>query len=92
MSNLTEISEDLTPNKLIRKAARKYKVPVRKLRSKTRKQPIVEARQYATYLIREELKLSLHAIGHIMGYDHATVLHSYNQIKNRIELNQLLVN
>lgn len=81
-----------TPDFIIRNVAKKYGVTPRDIKSKTRKQPIAEARQLAMYNIRKESNLSLNEIGRMFGgKDHATVMHAIRVIKTRVELNQLLV-
>lgn len=84
---------EVTPESLIIQASNKYNVPVEDMMRKTRKGRIVEARQYAMYLIRKQLNLSQKAIGELFNNkDHATVLHACRVIETRIETNQLLIN
>ncbi len=53
-----------------------------KLREKTRKKEIVEARQIAMYLSKELTKSSLKTIGlHFGGRDHSTVLHAHKAVE-----------
>lgn len=52
------------------------------LKSKTRKQEIVFARQLIMYFARKYTNYSLSKIGEFIGgKDHATVLHAYNKIE-----------
>ena len=81
----------ITPESLIEKAAEKYNVTVDLLKSRSRKEFVNESRQYAQYLIRKELGLTLEKIGVIFDRDHATILHSCRVISERIQFNQLLV-
>jgi len=47
---------------------------------------LVEPRQVAMYLLREELKASFPLIGKEFGNrDHTTVMHSYEKIKKEVE-------
>lgn len=56
-----------------------------KLKDKTRKQEIVEARQIAMYLAKKMTKSSLKSIGlHFGGRDHSTVIHAITSIENRL--------
>jgi chromosomal replication initiator protein len=56
-----------------------------KLRDKTRKQEIVEARQIAMYLSKKMTKSSLKTIGlHFGGRDHSTVIHAITSIEDRL--------
>ena len=60
-----------------------YGISVREMTSKRRDKHIVFPRQIAMYLIREEIAMSLPAIGLAFGgRDHTTVLHSYEKISN----------
>jgi len=57
-----------------------------KLRDKTRKQEIVEARQIAMYLSKKLTKSSLKTIGlHFGGRDHSTVIHSISSVEDRLK-------
>ena len=58
-----------------------YGISVEEMKGKRRDKHIVLPRQVAMYLIREEIAMSLPAIGHAFGdRDHTTVLHSYEKI------------
>jgi len=60
-----------------------YGITVKEMVSKRRDKHIVFPRQVAMYLIREEIAMSLPAIGLVFGgRDHTTVLHSYEKISN----------
>lgn len=57
-----------------------------KVREKTRKQEIVEARQIAMYLAKTMTKSSLKTIGlHFGGRDHSTVIHAISSVEDRLE-------
>lgn len=65
--------------------ARYYSMPLRKLRSSSRKAPVVLARAMAIYLARQLTPLSYDEIGRYLGgRDHTTVMHNYNRINNRV--------
>lgn len=49
---------------------------------------IVEPRQIAMYYTRSLTNLNLSAIGRLFNKDHATVLHSINIVKNRMEFDR----
>lgn len=56
-----------------------------KVREKTRKQEIVEARQIAMFLSKKFTKSSLKTIGlHFGGRDHSTVIHAITTIEERL--------
>lgn len=57
-----------------------------KVREKTRKQEIVEARQIAMYLSKQMTKSSLKTIGlQFGGRDHSTVIHAISSVEDRLE-------
>ncbi|MBC8047321.1 MAG: chromosomal replication initiator protein DnaA [Fimbriimonadaceae bacterium] len=63
-----------------------FEVPVDKLREKTRKRAIVQARQLSMYLSKNFTKNSLKSIGkHFGGRDHSTVIHSCQAIQNLMD-------
>jgi len=63
-----------------------FEVPVDKLKEKTRKRQIVQARQLSMYLSKNFTKHSLKAIGkHFGGRDHSTVIHSCQAIQNLMD-------
>lgn len=62
-----------------------------KIRDKTRKKEIVQARQLAMYLSKELTNASLKTIGlHFGGRDHSTVVHACTSIENAKEKDKLL--
>ncbi len=63
-----------------------FEVPVDKLKEKTRKRQVVQARQLSMYLSKNFTKNSLKAIGkHFGGRDHSTVIHSCQAIQNLMD-------
>jgi chromosomal replication initiator protein len=63
-----------------------FEVPVEKLKEKTRKRQIVQARQLSMYLAKYFTKNSLKVIGkHFGGRDHSTVIHSCQAVQNLID-------
>jgi len=59
-----------------------FEVDENKIREKTRKKEVVEARQMAMYLSKELTKSSLKTIGlHFGGRDHSTVLHAHKAVE-----------
>jgi len=72
---------DLMTATILKKVAREYHVKVSDLKSNSRKQSTVLARNVAIYLIRELTGCSFKQIGRYCGNrDHSTVLHSYQKI------------
>lgn len=63
-----------------------FGIDTNKVREKTRKQEIVEARQMAMYLSKKFTKSSLKTIGlQFGGRDHSTVIHAISTIEERLE-------
>ena len=63
-----------------------YHVDYGKLMTKTRKREVVLARQITMYFAKIYTKQSLKAIGeHFGGFDHTTVIHSCQTVKNLME-------
>lgn len=63
-------------------------IDTNKLKEKTRKKEIVEARQVAMYLSKTMTKSSLKTIGlHFGGRDHSTVVHAIESVEQRIKTN-----
>jgi chromosomal replication initiator protein len=61
-----------------------YGLTNNRLREKTRKQEIVEARQVAMYLVKKYTKSSLKSIGlQFGGRDHSTVIHALSTVEHR---------
>jgi chromosomal replication initiator protein len=67
------------------------KITENKIRDKTRKKEIVQARQLAMYLSKEMTNASLKTIGlHFGGRDHSTVVHACSSIENAKQKDKLL--
>ncbi len=65
------------------------KVDEKKVRDKTRKQEIVEARQISMYLSKKLTGASLKMIGlHFGGRDHSTVIHACDTVDNKMLTNK----
>ena len=63
-----------------------FDVPLEKLKEKTRKRAIVQARQLSMYLAKNFTKNSLKVIGkYFGGRDHSTVIHSCQAIQNLLD-------
>lgn len=68
-----------------------FNIPVDILQGVSRKQKLINARQIAIYLCRELTSESLSAIGyHFSNLNHASVLYSYNKVKQNIAQNPRL--
>jgi chromosomal replication initiator protein len=63
-----------------------FKVDIKDIQSKSRKKEIVEARHVAMHLSKKYTSSSYSLIGSIIGKrDHATALHAYNAICDRLD-------
>ncbi|OQB81418.1 MAG: Chromosomal replication initiator protein DnaA [Bacteroidetes bacterium ADurb.Bin123] len=61
-----------------------------RLREKTRKREVVEARQTAMYFYRKKSTYSLKEIGALLGnFDHATVIYGCRNVKNLVETDKV---
>jgi len=68
-----------------------FNIAENKIRDKTRKKEIVQARQLAMYLSKEMTNASLKTIGlHFGGRDHSTVIHACTSIESLKENNKSL--
>ncbi len=87
---LHEVLADTRPavsaEAILQAVARYYGVSLDDLRGKVRERKVVVPRQVAMYLLREEARLSLPEIGHLLGgRDHSTVLHGYRAVQAELE-------
>lgn len=72
--------------RLSKAIAREFNITEADMFSVSRKQDIVGARQMHALILSEYTRLSLEAIGRLIGgLDHATVIHSIKMAKNHIE-------
>jgi chromosomal replication initiator protein len=63
-----------------------FDISIEKLKEKTRKRQIVQARQLSMYLAKNYTKNSLKVIGkHFGGRDHSTVIHSCQAVQNLLD-------
>jgi chromosomal replication initiator protein len=72
-------------------AARYYAMPLRTLRSSSRKAPVVLARAVTIYLARQLTPLSYDEIGRYLGgRDHTTIMHSFHRIDDALPKDRAL--
>lgn len=84
-------AKNLSINDVLKAVSDFFEVPYNDIVGKCRKKEIVEPRQIAIYLLREELKLSYPYIGEKLGKrDHTTAIHAYEKISQEIMKNQAL--
>lgn len=73
----------IKPDDILTATAEKYGFTVQELISRSRRRPLVTARQVAMYLFRELTHLSYPETAKVFGgRDHTTVIHAYEKIKN----------
>jgi chromosomal replication initiator protein len=78
-SSAREISID----SLLKIVSDYFQLPVEKLKDKTRKREVVQARQICMYFAKNFTKASLKTIGmHFGGRDHSTVIHALHTVKD----------
>jgi len=81
----------VTPKKIIDTVAEFYDLREKDLLTTSRKKEIVQPRQIAMFLLREELKSSFPFIGRkFNGKDHTTAIHSYKKILQEVAKNKKL--
>jgi len=81
----------VTPKKIIQAVAEFYDLREKDLSSSSRRKEIVNPRQIAMYLLREELKTSYPFIGRKFGgKDHTTAIHSCEKVLKELEVNENL--
>jgi len=76
----------ITIKDIINATADFYGIKVSDITGTSRRRELVNPRQVAMYLMREELNASFPLIGHELGgRDHTTAIHSYNKVKEEVE-------
>lgn len=79
----------VTPKQVVVSVAEFYDVSVEDLVGASRKKELVEPRQIAMFVMREELHSSFPAIGHELGgRDHTTAMHACTKIGELVEKNE----
>ncbi len=76
----------ITPSQVIETISKFYNISIHELVSASRNRELVQPRQIAMYLIRQETDASLPEIGGLLGgRDHTTVIHGIDRVKERLE-------
>ncbi|KKU14621.1 hypothetical protein A3A20_02675 [Candidatus Wolfebacteria bacterium RIFCSPLOWO2_01_FULL_45_19] len=90
-NDFNQPAKNVTINDVLKAVADYFNVPSNDFIGRCRKREIVEPRQIAMYLLREEMKLSYPHIGEKLGNrDHTTVIHAYEKISKEITKNPSL--
>ncbi len=80
------ISREVSIEYIQKTVCEHFEIPMDKLKEKTRKRAIVQARQLSMFLAKNFTKNSLKVIGkHFGGRDHSTVIHSCQAVQNLID-------
>ena len=83
------ISREVSIEYIQKTVCEHFSISVEKLKEKTRKRAVVQARQLSMYLAKNFTKNSLKVIGkHFGGRDHSTVIHSCQAVQNLIDTDQ----
>ena len=74
------------PETLIAMVAREFNIPLEQITSPSRRREIVQARQIAMFLLRNELDVAFTQIGALFGgRDHATAMHSVTRAETLLQ-------
>lgn len=83
--------KSITIEEILEKSCEAFNVTVEDVSTRSRKRPIVMARQMAMYLAQKHTDLATTRIGVMVGNrDHATVLHSIKQMRELIETDKTI--
>ena len=90
VNNFIKISnKTITPEKIQNTVSNYFKIDLKDIHSKSRKQEIVKARQIAMFLCKKHTNYSFAHIGSIVGKrDHATVLHSCRTVQDLLDIDK----
>jgi len=89
----TKVNRVVNVDTIILETANYFDMDPKELKSKTRKQEVVNVRQIAMYIIRELTGLSYKKIGEdFSGRDHTTVMSSINKVEDQINEDENLKN
>ena len=80
------VNSDITPDLVVDHVSKYYNISREDIYGTKRRADITNARQVAMYITREMTDISLSLIGdHFGGKNHSTVLHSINQINQKMD-------
>jgi chromosomal replication initiator protein len=87
IENLIQHQESITIDGIKKLVSKYYKISVKEMVSRSRKQAIVRPRQIAIYLSRKYTDQSVQAIGRSFNRYHATALHAINSVEKGVKQN-----
>ena len=79
---LNKIDENMVtfnPQDILKHICQKYGITLSELRNRNRSSHYVRARREATFILREELKLSFPHIGRLLKQDHSTCIYNFRK-------------
>lgn len=92
IKNNIKPKKNISLEDIVKVVAHFYNIEESALYEKNRRKEIVEARQIAMYILREDFSISFPHIGKKMGgRDHTTVMHSYEKISKEVAQNPDIV-
>lgn len=92
IKNNIKPKKNISLEDIVKVVAHFYNIEESALYEKNRRKEIVEARQIAMYILREDFNISFPHIGKKMGgRDHTTVMHSYEKISKEVAQNPDIV-
>ncbi|GER93381.1 chromosomal replication initiation protein DnaA [hot springs metagenome] len=81
---ISEDNKPITPDIILKAVGEYFGIKVQELKTKKRTKEIVNARQIAMYIAKQQTQLSLSEIGRYFGgKDHATVIYACKQIEDK---------
>ena len=93
LADMVPLKAQATAEEVVALVARHFAIGLDELASPSRKREIVQARQVAMYLLRNELELSYANAGALFGgRDHATVMHSVEKIEGLLQSDESMQN
>ena len=90
-SSFDKRERNVSAKELLKKVADFYDISVEDLMGPRRNKELVNPRQIAAYLLREELNLSFPKIGkELGGKDHTTIMHACNKVGRELKFNDII--
>jgi chromosomal replication initiator protein len=70
----------ITPEVILEATSQLFNFPIEEIRGKSRRRPLVQARQISMYVFRELTDMSYPAIAREYDRDHTTVIHAVERV------------
>lgn len=92
IKNNIKPKKNISLEDIVKVVAHFYNIEEAAMYEKNRRKEVVEARQVAMYILREDFNISFPHIGKKLGgRDHTTVMHSYEKISKEVAENPTIV-